>query len=116
MPFLLANSNNCSGVNLVWPPVTDPYTLSILQGYNLGGVPLMLVGFGKGVVGVVLRPGIGLLEASSKTAHCLALACLGKEGIVGTVQRRVRPPGASGLLLEESLSEVRSLANLLFAN
>lgn len=78
------------------------------QGYNLGGVPLMLVGFGKGAVGVMIRPGIGMLEASSKTAHGLALACLGKEGIVGSVQRRVRQPGLSARLLEDSLSmEVR---------
>lgn len=66
----------------------------------------MLVGVGKGAVGVMLRPGIGMLEVSSKTAHGFALACLGKEGIVGSVQRRVRQPGVSAHLLEDSMQEV----------
>lgn len=65
-----------------------------LQGYNLGGVPLLLVGAGKGVAGVLVRPGIGALELASKTAYGLSLACLGKQGIVGTIQRRIRPPAA----------------------
>jgi len=58
-------------------------------------VPLLLVGAGKGVAGVLVRPGIGALELTSKLAYGLSLACLGKQGIVGTVQRRVRPPGAA---------------------
>ncbi len=65
------------------------------QGYNLGGVPLLLVGAGKGVVGMLVRPGIGALELPSKMAYGLSLACLGKQGIVGTVQQRVRRPGAA---------------------
>lgn len=80
----------------------------VVQGYSMGGVPLMLVGLGKGAAGAMLRPGIGMLEASSKTAHGFALACLGKEGIVGSVQRRVRQPGLSAHLLEDSLLEVRN--------
>ena len=76
------------------------------QGYNSGGIPLLVVGIGKGAIGALGRPAVGLLEGSSKTAHAAALACLGKEGIVGTVQRRVRPPGVSSILLEEGLLEV----------
>ena len=49
------------------------------QGYNLGGVPLLLVGMGKGVLGLLLRPGIGGLEATSKTFYGLSLATLGKQ-------------------------------------
>ncbi len=58
-------------------------------------MPLLLVGAGKGVAGVLVRPGIGALELTSKMAYGLSLACLGKQGIVGTVQQRVRPPGAA---------------------
>ena len=66
-----------------------------VQGYNLGGVPLLAVGVGKGFAGALLRPGLGVCELSSKAAYGLSLACLGKQGIVGTVQRRVRPPGGA---------------------
>lgn len=66
-----------------------------MQGYNLGGVPLLAVGVGKGFAGALLRPGLGVCELSSKAAYGLSLACLGKQGIVGTVQRRVRPPGGA---------------------
>jgi hypothetical protein len=80
---------------------------SVRQGYNSGGIPLLVLGMGKGALGALARPGIGMLEGASKTAHAAALACLGKEGIVGTVQRRVRPPGVSSILLEEGLLEVK---------
>ena len=38
-----------------------------------------MVGVGKGAIGALGRPAVGLLECSSKTAHAAALACLGKE-------------------------------------
>ena len=96
----------------VCEPALRPHTRPIqphpglAQGYNSGGVPLLVVGVGKGAIGALGRPAVGLLECTSKTAHAAALACLGKEGIVGTVQRRVRPPGVSSILLEEGLLEV----------
>ena len=85
---------------------------SVRQGYNSGGIPLLVLGMGKGALGALARPGIGMLEGASKTAHAAALACLGKEGIVGTVQRRVRPPGVSSILLEEGLLEVKHAGTL----
>lgn len=66
-------------------------------------MPLLAVGCGKGVAGLLLRPTIGGTEFASKLAGGLSLACLGKQGIVGTVQRRVRPPGAAPLPDEDSL-------------
>lgn len=55
----------------------------------------MIVGVGKGLVGLIIRPGIGAMEWSAKSAAGAGLVCLGREGISGTVQRRVRAPGAS---------------------
>lgn len=85
----------------------------MLQGYNLGGVPLLMVGAGKGLAGAFVRPSLGVCELASKTAYGLSLACLGKQGIVGTVQRRVRPPGAAPLPDEESLLDMVGLKSFL---
>ena len=88
--------------------LTLTQTIASRRATTPGGVPLAVVGVGKGAIGALARPAVGLLEGASKTAHAAALACLGKEGIVGTVQRRVRPPGVSSILLEEGLLEVRT--------
>ena len=42
-----------------------------VQGYNSGGIPLLVVGVGKGAIGALGRPAVGLLECSSKTAHAV---------------------------------------------
>lgn len=57
--------------------------MQLLQGYNLGGFPLLAIGAGKGVAGAFMRPTIGALEGASKASYALSLACLGKRGIVG---------------------------------
>ncbi len=42
-----------------------------MQGYYSGGIPLLVVGVGKGAIGALGRPAVGLLECSSKTAHAV---------------------------------------------
>ena len=53
-----------------------------------------MLGVGKGLVGLPVRPLIGTLEFTSKVVAALSMASLGRDGIVGKVQRRVRAPGA----------------------
>lgn len=48
----------------------------------------------KALVGLMGRPMVGALEGTSKLFHSLALASLGREGILGKMQRRVKAPGA----------------------
>ncbi|KAK9815754.1 hypothetical protein WJX72_009012 [[Myrmecia] bisecta] len=68
--------------------------LDPLQGWNSSGLTGAAVGMGKGLLGLPVRPAIGVFEGCSKTAHGLGLVCLGREAISGSVQRRMRAPGA----------------------
>ena len=52
------------------------------------------MGVVKALLGLAVRPFVGAMEASSKALHSLALASLGREGILGKMQRRVKAPGA----------------------
>lgn len=62
------------------------------------------MGVCKAALGLLGRPSVGLLEALSKVLFALALGCLGREGIIGKIQRRVKAPGA---FAEEEGMEVR---------
>ena len=66
----------------------------ILQGYHSGGIPVAMTGLGKGVIGIAVRPAVGIFELISKGTHGMGLVCLGREAITGSAQRRVRAPGA----------------------
>ena len=79
-----------------------------LQGFHSGGMPVALLGVGKGLVGLAVRPTMGLLEMTSKGTYGMGLVCLGREAISGSTLRRVRAPGA----LAEDSSEVPSRACL----
>jgi hypothetical protein len=70
------------------------------QGYYTGGLPMMLLGASHGVIGVLVRPGVGLLEMIAKSSAGLGLVCLGSRAISGSTLKRVRAPGA---LLDDSL-------------
>lgn len=52
------------------------------------------IGVVKALIGLPTRPLIGCTEFTSKTIAALALTALGRNGIVGKIQRRVRAPGA----------------------
>lgn len=52
------------------------------------------LGFFKSMLGLPVRPLIGGLEFSSRLFAAFALSSLGRDGIVGKIQRRVRAPGA----------------------
>ena len=52
------------------------------------------LGLFKAMLGLPVRPLIGGLEFSSKIFAAMALSSLGRDGIVGKIQRRVRAPGA----------------------
>ena len=53
-----------------------------------------MTGLGKGVIGIAVRPAVGMFELISKGTHGMGLVCLGREAITGSAQRRVRAPGA----------------------
>jgi hypothetical protein len=46
----------------------------------------LAMGLAKGVVGVAVRPLVAAVEACSKLLYALALATLGREGILGKMQ------------------------------
>lgn len=46
----------------------------------------LAMGLAKGVVGVAVRPLVAAIEACSKLLYALALATLGREGILGKMQ------------------------------
>ena len=52
------------------------------------------IGVIKALIGLPVRPFIGSMEFTSKVFAALALSSLGRDGIVGKIQRRVRAPGA----------------------
>ena len=64
------------------------------QGYHSGGTLIGLVGAVKGVAAAPVRGTVGVLESVSKSAHGVGLIFLGREAISGSVQRRIRAPGA----------------------
>lgn len=74
-----------------------------MQGYHTGGLPLAFTGMLKGVVGIAVRPTVGILELVSKGTQGMGLVFLGREAITGSAQRRVRAPGA----LAEEQTEVQ---------
>lgn len=91
------------------------------QGYGMGGTPIAIVGAVKGVTGAPIRGTVGLLESVSKSAHGLGLIFLGREAISGSVQRRIRAPGAfshddslevpsAGLRVQAALPQIVLLA------
>ena len=74
------------------------------RGWHEGGVPLMLLGVGKGVLGLGLRPACGALQFLAKGCHGAGLVCLGREAISGSTLRRVRAPAA----LHDDTAEARA--------
>ena len=63
------------------------------QGYHSGSFLVSLLGIFKAVVGLILRPTVGIFEFMGKSAHGCGLLFLGREGISGAIQKRVRAPG-----------------------
>ena len=59
-----------------------------LQGWQENKRTGLALGLAKGVVGLHVRPVVGVIECSSKVLHSLALATLGREGILGKMQVR----------------------------
>lgn len=70
----------------------DPAAGMRLQGAL--GVAGVLVGLLKGTGGLMVRPVMGVMDASSKILKGVGLLCLGRRGIQGKLVRRVRAPGA----------------------
>lgn len=64
-----------------------------MQGYHSGSLLVSLLGIFKAVVGIIIRPTVGLCEFMGKSAHGVGLLFLGREGISGAIQKRVRAPG-----------------------
>ena len=50
----------------------------VLQGFHNGGLPMALLGLGKGVIGLAVRPTLGVLEMTSKASLGMGLVCLGR--------------------------------------
>ena len=78
------------------------------RGWHEGGFPLMLLGVGKGVLGLGFRPACGALQFLAKGCHGAGLVCLGREAISGSTLRRVRAPAA----LHDDSAEARALSRL----
>lgn len=94
--------------------------LLLLQGYHSGSLLVSLLGIFKAVVGILIRPTVGICEFMGKSAHGIGLLFLGREGISGAIQKRVRAPGTLADDSEEVCSELLLLfhcwakRNLLF--
>ena len=58
------------------------------QGWQQDGGLGLTVGLLKGAAGLLCRPFVGGLEGASKLFYSLALATLGREGILGKMQAR----------------------------
>jgi len=78
---------------LISPLCTASHSF-LLQGWHAYHIPGFVFGLAKGTVGLPVRPLIGSLEFTSKALAAVAMSALGRDGIVGKVQRRVRAPGA----------------------
>jgi hypothetical protein len=59
------------------------------------------------VLGLGLRPTLGLLEMTSKGTYGMGLVCLGREAISGSTVRRVRAPGALADDSNEAVEDAR---------
>ncbi|BDA48868.1 probable vacuolar protein sorting-associated protein 13A at C-terminar half [Coccomyxa sp. Obi] len=99
--FRRAVEEGCSGL---WSGVSG-VVMDPTQGFHSGGLPVALLGVGKGLVGLAVRPTMGLLEMTSKGTYGMGLVCLGREAISGSTLRRVRAPGA---LAEDSSEAVEN--------
>lgn len=89
-PPLVAHTHLLPTHALSSPPLAWPRP----QGYQTGGKAGLTLGVLKGMLGLLGRPAVGTLEAGNKLFAACALACLGREGIIGKIQRRVKAPGA----------------------
>jgi hypothetical protein len=56
----------------------DERECGVLQGFHSGGLPMALLGVGKGVIGLAVRPTLGVLEMTSKSSYGMGLVCLGR--------------------------------------
>lgn len=74
-----------------------------IAGWHNGNVPGLFVGILKGVVGLPVRPLIGIFEATSNMTGAIAMTSLGREGIVGKTLKRVKAPGA---FIEETIESL----------
>ncbi|KAK9867090.1 hypothetical protein WJX84_006946 [Apatococcus fuscideae] len=90
---------------------TGGILLDPIRGYGMGGTPIAIVGAVKGVAGAPVRGTVGVLESVSKSAHGVGLIFLGREAISGSVQRRIRAPGAFSH--DDSLEDFQSKAAAL---
>ena len=94
MPKELLYGFAAAGQGILYDPIA---------GWHNGHVPGFLVGLAKGIIGVPVRPIIGICEATSDLTGAIAMASLGREGIVGRTLRRVKAPGA---FLEETIASL----------
>lgn len=97
--------------------VLDP-----LAGWQARGWSGLGLGVAKAALGVLGRPLVGVLEALSQLAGASARIALGREGILGKLQRRIRAPGAAynedpldALQDERATSEARVALRTLIA-
>lgn len=74
-----------AAVGLIFDPIAGWHWLS---------APGLALGLVKGIVGIPARPTIGFLEFGADVFAAVAMTALGRDGIVGKMQRRMRPPGA----------------------
>ncbi len=74
------------------------------RGWHDGGFPLMLLGVGKGALGLGFRPACGALQFLAKGSLGVGLVFLGREAISGSTLRRMRAPAA----LHDDSVEVRA--------
>lgn len=59
-------------------PHTPPFPSPLLQGYQSAGRTGLVLGVLKGAVGLLGRPAVGVVEASSKFFNAVALTALGR--------------------------------------
>lgn len=76
-----------------------------MQGWQDSKRTGLALGMAKGLVALPVRPMVGSIECASKLLYAGALATLGREGILGKMQRRVRAPGAFSEEAAEQLEE-----------
>lgn len=72
---------------------------------------MSLLGIFKAVVGLILRPTVGIFEFMGKSAHGCGLLFLGREGISGAIQKRVRAPGTLADDSEEVNYAIKVISN-----